>query len=125
MTRMEKERREYRRCGDFFFVWWVEHKFAHIPLASPFGMGWVGRCGLQDEQAAITYQLRRWVVTGIRIEEARRSEVFLLEIDPRDVSVIDSILALEDIELPIVAEHCDSLLSKLKREVVMEEGSFT
>jgi len=126
MTRVEKERIKYRRCGDFLFVWWVEHKLAHIiPLLSPFGMYWVGRRGLQDEQAAILCQLPRWVTIGLRIEEARGSEVPLLELNRRDVRVIDSILALEYIELPIVAEHCDLLLSKLKCEVVMKKGCFT
>ena len=126
MTRMEKERIKYRRCHDFCFVWWVEHKFGHIiPLGSPVGMHWVGRCGLQDEQFAIMYQLHRWVLAGLRIEETRRGQVLFLENNLRGVGVKDSILVLKDIERPVSAEHRDLLPSKLKRKVVMEKSSFT
>ena len=125
MTRMEKERIKYRRFGDFTFACWFEHKFTHInPLSSPVGVDWVGWCSLHDEQAVITCQGRRWAVIGLRIDSTRRIQVLLLDNNLRYIGVIDSILALEDIERPEGVEHYDLLLSKLKREVVMEEGRF-
>ena len=76
-------------------------------------------------QAAITCECHGWAVIGLRIDSTRRIQVLFLDNNLRDIGVIDSILALEDIERPEGVEHYDFLLSKLKREVVMEEGDFT
>ena len=121
-----EKKKKYRRCDNLVFVWWVKDKSAHIsPLANPIGMGWIGRDSLEDEQAAVTCQHLRWAVISLRIEEARRSEVIIREINPRDGGVKDSILVFEDIKHIFGGEHRHLLLRKQKRKVVMEESSFT
>ena len=122
---MEKEIIIYRRFNDLFYTWRVEHKrHKLIPLLSPFGVSWVGRCGLQEEQAGIDkwkWQRGR----EVHIKEAGH----ILEVVKSNVMngghEEDSTPVVEEIERAPIEEEHSGLLGKLKSEVVVEEGGFT
>ena len=72
---------------------------------SPFGVDWVGRCGLQDEQAGAG-QVCRYSVQVVDIEEAGHVQVEHIEFNLDEVfHDVDSIPLVEEIELVLSVEE--------------------